>query len=186
MRCFISIELPEEIKKELAKAEKDLQKIAEETKAKLRIVKPENLHITIKFLGEISDDKINKIKDALKTIKFDSFKVKLNSFGIFPSQNYIRVVWVDILPKEKIIELEQKIISILVGQGFKKEHNFETHITLARIKVISSEEKENFVKAIKKIKIEPLEFEINNFVLEKSILTPEGPIYEDIATFPSI
>ena len=181
MRCFISIDLPSKIKEEITKIEEKVQNLNE--MSKLKIVKPENLHITLKFLGELTDNQINKIKQTLKGIKFESFKVKLNSVGVFPSLNYIRVLWVDVLPKKELIELQKKIDIILGEQGFRKNKNFETHITFARVKFIKNEEKARFIKEIKEIKVEPFEFEIKDFSLKKSTLTKEGPLYEDILRF---
>ncbi len=180
MRCFIAIDLPKEIRKLLEQSGKEVRNL--DQRAKLKSVELENLHITIKFLGDLTDEQINKVKEALKTIKFESFKVKLNTFGVFPSLNFIRVVWIDILPKEQLIELEKKIDN-LVNEilGFKKNKNFETHITLARVKYIR--DKQKFIEGLKQITIEPLEFEIKNFSLKKSTLTREGPVYEDIAKF---
>lgn len=178
MRCFIAIDLPEEVKRELTKIQKQLESV----NLKAKFVKPEQIHITLKFLGEISDNQINKIKEILKQIKFEPFKVRLNNLGVFPIQQFIRVIWVDILPKEKLMELQQKIESVLDGQGIKKdERNFETHLTLARVKFVK--DKEALISRLNEIKIKPLEFEIRDFVLKKSTLTKEGPVYEDILEF---
>lgn len=179
MRCFIAVDLPEQVRMELIKAEEEIKKLEEVSR--MKIVKPENLHITIKFLGELADKKVSKVKEVLRGIRIEPFKTKLNTLGVFPSLNYVRVVWVDVLPKEKLVELQQKIDAALSGQGFRKNRSFETHITLARIKSIKDREK--FIEKIRKIKIQPLEFEVKDFVLKKSTLTKEGPIYEDIIKF---
>ncbi|UZE93755.1 MAG: RNA 2',3'-cyclic phosphodiesterase [Candidatus Pacearchaeota archaeon] len=180
MRCFIAIDIPSEVREELARAEEVIRGF--DKRAKLKIVEPENLHITIKFLGDLTDDQVNKAKEVLREIKFEPFKVKLNSFGIFPSLNFIRVVWVDVLPKEQLIELEKKIDDVISEKlGFRRNRNFETHITLARAKYIG--DKQKFVEGLKNITVSPIEFEIKNFSLKKSTLTREGPIYEDIIKF---
>jgi len=176
MRVFIAIDLPEEVRKKLTESEKEIGILNQ--RAKLKIVKPENLHITVRFLGHISDDKVNKVKEALKKVKFEPFKVKLNNFGVFPSLKFIRVVWIDVLPKEQLIELENKIDKVLGDVGFKRTKNFETHITLARVKYLA--DKQGFIDGLKKITVDPIEFEIKNFSLKKSTLTREGPVYEDI------
>ncbi len=180
MRCFIAVDVSSEVKEELRKAEKELNNLDSGTR--LKLVNPENLHITIRFLGDLTDIQINKVKEALKKVKFEPFKVKLNNFGVFPSLNFVRVVWVDVLPKEQLIELEKKISAALECVGFESTKNFETHITLARVKYIK--DKKNFIDGLNKMNIKPIEFEIKNFSLKKSTLTKEGPIYEDIITFP--
>jgi 2'-5' RNA ligase len=174
MRCFIAIDLPDEIKKELAKAQKALP--IED--AKLTNVNPELLHLTLRFLGEISDFQVNKIKEILKKIKLNKFRAKLNSIGIFPNENFIRVVWVGLEPNDKFNDLRNEIEKELEKAGFKKDERFESHVTLTRIKWLK--DKKNFVEKIKKIKVKSLEFEVEDIKLKKSALSPKGPVYEDI------
>ena len=181
MRCFIAIDLSDEVKKELSKVQEQLQELKD---VKMRLVEPKKLHLTIKFLGEISDFQVNKIKESLKKIKFDAFSVRLNDLGTFPTPQYIRIIWVDAKPKEKLAELQQKIEKALVEQGFKKEKRFETHITLARVKFVGN--KEALIKKLSEIKVKPIEFQINSFALKKSTLTREGPVYEDVVILPCI
>jgi len=177
MRTFIAIDMPAEIRKELVKIQEKLkEKIGKIARAKF--VAPENLHLTLKFLGELSDFKVNKIKETLRQVKFKAFKVKLNSLGVF-TEKFIRVVWINLEPAKPIMELHEKIDSLFE----KKDKNFETHVTLARIKFVS--DRKEFISKLKEIKVEPLEFEINSFALKKSTLTEKGPIYETIREFTS-
>ena len=178
MRCFISFDISEEARKEIARIEKEIQGKFPGLKA--RFVGPENMHLTLKFLGEISDEQAGRVKEALKKVRFGKFKARLNALGVFiPS--FIKVLWIDLVPKEKIAELHQQIDSLLHEEGFKKDKGFETHITLARVK--SVKDKEMLIKTLKEMKIRPVEFTISGFSFRKSTLTPEGPIYEDIAKF---
>ena len=177
MRCFIAIDLSDEVKEELTRMQKEMHS----EKAKLKFVEPQNLHLTLKFLGEISDVEVNKIKKALKDVRFEKFSAKLNSVGVFPSPNYIRVVWIGLQPAEIVKELHNKIDSALTEVGIKKDASFESHITLARVKFIK--DKETFIKKLQEIKVKPLSFEVKSFLLKKSTLTREGPIYEDVLKF---
>lgn len=176
MRCFIAIDLPNEAKEELSRIQKEINE-----EAKLKFVEPQNLHLTLKFLGEISDAQVNKVKEALKGINFEKFSAMLSDIGIFPSPSYIRVVWVSLQPAQLLKELHDKIDSALASSGFKKENRFESHITLARVKAIK--DKKAFTKQIQTIKIKPIEFVADSFALKKSTLTKEGPIYADIVEF---
>lgn len=176
MRLFIAIELPEEIKAEL----KEIQAKIDKNLAKLRIVDPEKIHLTLKFLGEVEDSKIEKIKEKLKEIEFEPFELKIKDIGVFPSEKYIRVVWVGLEPEDKVAGLQQKIDNSLL-QMFKKEKDFKAHLTLARVKFVK--EKEKFAESLKKIKVEEKFFKVNSFKLIKSTLTPEGPVYEDLEEF---
>ena len=146
--------------------------------AKLSLTK--FFHITLKFLGEVQPEKVEDIINKLKTIKFEGFSVFLDSIGIFPTENYIRVVWVGIKPENNILEL-QKNVDESLKTLFKKERDFKVHITLTRVKFV--DDKKQFLEQLKKIKIENKKIEVKNFRLTKSMLTPQGPIYEDLKIF---
>jgi 2'-5' RNA ligase len=178
MRTFIAIDLPEEARKEISKAQKQLADLKD---LKARFVNPEILHFTLKFFGELTDAQVNKVKEALKQIKFKPFKIKLNTLGVFSSQEFARVIWIDILPKEKLAELQYLIDAELEKISFRMEKNFETHITVARVKLVK--DKKALIEGLKKIKVKPIEFEIKSFSLKKSTLTEKGPVYEDILKF---
>ncbi len=173
MRTFIAIELPETVKEYLKGLQKELIGI------KASFVK--DFHLTLKFLGEVSEDKIEKIKEKLKEIKFEPFKVKLGKAGGFPSESYIRVVWVGLEPEDKIIEIQKKINEVMKNFGFKDDFKFKSHLTLARVKFI--EDKKVFIERLKQLEIKPMEFEVNSFSLMKSTLTREGAVYEELRKF---
>ena len=174
MRLFIAVDF-NELKDYFVELQKQLPR-----NAKLSLVK--TFHITLKFLGEVQPEKAEKTAEILKNIKFEPFSVFLDSVGIFPTENYIRVVWVGINPEEKILELQRNIDEAL-ELLFKKENDFKAHITLARVKY--PEDKKSFIEQLKKIKVESKKIEIKNFRLIKSNLTPKGAIYEELAIFNS-
>ena len=174
MRLFIAIDF-NELKDYFIELQSQLPK-----NARLSLVK--SFHLTLKFLGEVMPDKVDKIVDMLKSTKFQKFDIFLDPVGIFPTENYIRVVWVGLQPEDKISELQKQIDEILKPL-FKKEKDFKSHITLARIKY--PEDKKIFVEQVKKIKVENKKIEVKDFRLVKSTLTPKGPIYEDLKIFNS-
>ncbi|MEM4703178.1 MAG: RNA 2',3'-cyclic phosphodiesterase [Candidatus Pacearchaeota archaeon] len=176
MRCFLAIDLPVEIKKELRKVQEQLRK----SSINAKFVEPENLHLTLKFFGEVTDFQVNQIKEALKKIRFEKFQAKLGSVGFF-SPDFVRVLWVSLEPCEKFFELHKKIEGFLnILKIRKEEREFKSHVTLARIKSLNKEE---FFKKIKEIKVRSLEFPVDSFCLKKSILTEKGPIYENLVRF---
>ena len=177
MRCFLAIELPEEIRKELSRLQKDIT----DSNAKMKLVEHENLHLTLKFFGELDDYRVNKIKETLKKIKFNKFRATLGVMGVFPSADFIRVVWVGIEPSDKVKELHQEIDNLLGKEKFSKDKAFESHVTLARVKFVKN--KQELINKLKETKIKPHGLEISSFVLKKSTLTEKGPVYEDIARF---
>lgn len=194
MRCFIAIDLPEEARKEIARIQ---AKINSEVEMKANWVKPELLHLTLRFLGEINDFRVNQIKELLKgqsgqNIQSNqslsglgglsglSFEARLNGLGTFPSESFIRVLWIGLEPREKFKALHELIDRQLEKIKIKPDKQFEAHVTLARIKWLK--DKREFLEKIKKIKPEPISFKIDEIKLKKSTLTRDGPIYEDIIT----
>jgi len=174
MRLFIAIDF-----NELKDYFIELQSNIDGSLAKLK--KVSTFHLTLKFLGKVADDKAKEVKDKLKEIEFKPFSLTLDKIGVFPSENYMRVIWIGVKPTEKVIELQKKIETSLKEFNFKKDFKFHPHITLARVKAVN--DKEKFVKNLKDIKVEGEEIEVKDFRLVKSTLTPKGPVYEDIDVF---
>jgi 2'-5' RNA ligase len=174
MRCFIAINLPEEVKEEISKIIEKLPKKG------IKKVAKENLHLTLKFLGEINENLIKKIEEELEKIKFDRFAVKLKDIGFFPNRNFIRVVWLGIDEGEEEIKELQKEVDKKLAKLFKKEKNFEPHLTIARVKFLK--DKEGFIEELEKIKFED-SFEVRSFELMESILQRKGPVYKLIKSF---
>lgn len=178
MRAFIAIQLPKKVREECIKVQ---EKIKDLIKAKF--VEEENIHITLKFLGDISESSVKKISKILKDLDFKPFKLELFRLGVFPSEKFIRVVWIGVRPEEKLLELQKKIDDSLTTLGFKKEKKFEGHITIARVKFVKN--KEEFVKKLREMKPKNIGFEVKSFELKKSTLTEKGPIYETLSVFSS-
>ncbi len=176
MRLFIAIEIPEEIKDYLCGIQQEII----DSKNKIRLVNKDNMHLTLKFLGEVQPNKLDDIKNNLKKITFKPFSVVLDTIGVFPSEDYIRVVWVGLKPEEPVLEL-QKNVDEALKKLFKKEKGFKPHLTIARVKYI--EDKKQFVDKLKQIKVDNKKIEVNNFKLVKSTLTTKGPVYEDFEVF---
>ena len=173
MRLFIAFGVSEEVKNCLI----ELQKLLPED-SKLNLVK--EFHLTLKFLGDVDEDKVDKIKACLTNVHFTKFTAKISSLGIFPDEKMIRVVWVGLEPKDTIIGLQQEIESNL-SDLFPKDTRFHPHLTLARVKSIK--DKKDFIEKLNKLTIKEIDFSVNSFKLIKSTLTPEGSVYEDIAEF---
>lgn len=174
MRCFIAIDIPNKVKTELIKIQKQVPE------AKLRFIEKDNLHLTLVFLDELGDFQINSIKQRLKEINFKKFSANLGRVGIFPSESFVRVIWVSLEPSEILKKLHDEIfIKIKDAGNFDKK--FESHITLARVKFVK--DKTEFIKKLNSIKINPSEFKVNSFSIKKSTLTEKGPVYEDIINF---
>jgi RNA 2',3'-cyclic 3'-phosphodiesterase len=169
-RIFIAIEIPEEIKEEIIQIQKQLP----EFKGKLTEI--ENLHVTLKFLGEIEEEKIEEIKKRLREIKFKGFESKIDKIGFFDNSDR-GVIWIHVANCE---ELQKEVDNSLYGL-FEKEKRFMSHLTIARTKEIK--DKKIFLEELEKIKISPLGFSVKEFVLKESIPLEGKHIYKDLERY---
>jgi 2'-5' RNA ligase len=170
MRTFISIDIPEQAKQEIKKIQDQIPKFFGKR------TELENLHLTLKFFGEIDEKKIEKIRDKLREIKYSNFEAEIDSIGVF-SEKFIRIVWLHISGCEEL----QKMIDEKLKDLFEKEIRFMSHLTIARVKNI--EDKKEFLTKLREIKIPKIKFTIENFSLKESILRKQGPVYKVIEEY---
>jgi len=177
MRCFIALDIPNNVKDEIYSLYKEIKFV------RGKFVEKENLHITLKFLGEIQPNFLKEILKKLEEIKYPKFFLKLKGIGFFPNEKNPRVLWIGIgVGKENIIELQKIIDNKLLELKIPREINYVPHLTILRIKEIYN--RKNFFDSIEKLKEYCSEkIEITKFSLKQSILTPQGPIYRDIKVF---
>jgi len=182
MRAFIAVELPENIIKIVS----EFQNLLRKSGADVKWVQPQNLHLTLRFLGEIGEEMPPRLAILMQETVGDkeTFVADLSELGVFPSLNSPRVVWAGInagAPQIKIIAdiLEEKICLL----GFQREtQTFSPHITLGRVK--SSFNRIGLVEAIRDLSVDfaarHLQFNVNRISLFQSKLTPRGPIYQKL------
>jgi len=185
MRAFIALELSEEIKEELSRLEAELKK----SDADVKWVKPENIHLTIKFLGNIQEttegNKIEQIKKILDGISSQTkpFGISLFKLGVFPSLDYPRVIWTGIDKNgnafaEKIAVLIEEKLEMV---GFPKEKRpFSAHLTLGRVR--SGRNKAELKQKVSSLVVQIKSCTINHATLFQSTLTPRGAIYTPLYT----
>jgi 2'-5' RNA ligase len=180
MRVFIALKIPSEIQNYLAK----LQSRLETSDADVKWVKPSNIHLTLKFLGEITQDEAGKVASIIKERATNKvkFAASLNSLGAFPNMNHPKVIWTGIQNGDlQIREIARELEKKLGEAGFlKEEREFNSHLTIGRVRT-----QRNAAKLIKEIEItgkdffkNNLNFEVNSITLYKSVLNTDGPIYE--------
>ena len=181
MRTFIAVELPEEIRTILSNIQDELK----QARADVKWVKPENIHLTLKFLGEIEEDKVLKIQSTLNQIasKNSGFNLCLSSLGSFPKLQYPRVIWIGVENDQPIQEIAETLEKELLKIGLPAETRpFSSHITLGRVRSGLNRkaliEKLEFLN--KNLCSSRTEFKVLSLTLFKSTLTPQGPIYEAI------
>lgn len=174
MRVFIAVDLPQEVKGELALVQRQL------SSAPAKMSLAHDFHLTLKFLGEIAPAKVDVVKSCLSRVSFKRFTASFSGIGVFPSESYVRVVWVGIEPEDEFMQLQKKIDDAL-DKEFPKEKGFKPHITLARVKFVS--DKRQFQQQLQQIKIQNVKFAVDSFKLKRSTLSREGVVYEDLAAY---
>ena len=182
MRCFIAIELSEAVKSVLSVIEEELKK----TGADVRWVKPENIHLTIKFLGNIEEKIKEKIIESLKIVcsKYEHFSVELKGIGMFPNLKSPRVLWVGIGNNEILKGIQEEIDEGMGKAGLERENRkFTAHLTIGRISSLRG--KEHLVKAMKTYENKNFEkMNVASISFIRSDLHPEGARYTNIAKIP--
>ncbi len=152
---------------------------------KIKWVEFDNIHLTLKFLGETDVNLIPSIKNALKNVvaKFPEFSINLKGLGIFKNFSNPRVLWIGLEKSEILKEIFNEIENSMELIGFKKENrDFNPHVTLARIKRINN--LKAFVKLIlDEAKKEFQEIKVKELILMESILRKEGPKYIELEKF---
>jgi 2'-5' RNA ligase len=145
----------------------------------LKLVEPENIHLTLKFLGDTDEALIDKIEEIMKKSveNINPFEIQLNSVGVFPNLNYIKVVWIGIQNGENLDIIAKDINEKLANLGFNRDkRGFSAHLTIARVK--SAKNKDKLIQIINKYQdVEFSNQKIGSLKLKKSDLTLKGPIY---------
>lgn len=174
LRCFIALDISDEMKNDLANAQEELKK---KNLFEGKFTDKQHIHLTLKFLGGVDEKEIPKIKQQLRKVKFNSFEAKLGECGVF-SEEFVRIIWSK-LEGNEVTELQKKVDEALIDL-FSKEDVFMSHITIARVK--TTKFKEDLKKASKELKT-IASGKIKSFSLMKSTLKPEGPVYEVIEKY---
>jgi len=180
IRSFIAIELPEEAREGLARLRKELER--DEHKF-VKWVDPGGIHLTLKFLGNISSKRVTEITEAMEEAAhgISPFHLEISGLGAFPSLRQARVFWVGIGGEmDKLFRLQQNIDSALAALGFaKEERSFVPHLTLARIRQgASPPERRSFGELVGSAIFEDKYYiKVEAIRLMRSQLTPAGAIY---------
>jgi 2'-5' RNA ligase len=179
LRAFIAIEIDEAVRQKLVAAQQQLAN----TGAQLGLVGPENIHVTMKFLGDIREDQIGAITDAVQATVagVGPFDIGVRGIGVFPDLRYIRVIWAGVSDgREQVTSIQRRIDQNLAKLGFKPERDFVPHLTIARVK--SAAGKERLTKFLKNMtNVEFGSCRVGAVELKQSTLTPKGPIYSTLA-----
>lgn len=181
MRCFLGSKLDESLVDDV----KEVKDAFRETNADIKFVKDENLHFTVKFLGEMEKDRIEKIDRIEEVLRnYNPFRIELRGVGVFPSKGYIKVIWIGVGEgEEKFKGMLEGIDKVLSRQGFEEEKNeIVPHLTIGRVK--SGKNKDRIISKVKELKERVIgKMNLKKITLFKSDLTPEGPIYKKLKDY---
>lgn len=180
IRAFLAVD----VDKELIDPIVEIQEKIKLAGAPVKFVEPENLHFTVKFFGDVSEEKLDEINNLIveKLDKFSPFEIFIRGLGVFPSLRYIRVIWLGSENYEPFSNIQKDLDSEFVKIGFDKERSYIPHLTIGRLK--GAENKDVLVERIEQlIDVDIGKTIIDRLTLKKSELTPSGPIYTDLEVF---
>lgn len=184
IRSFIAIELPPEVKRSLTRFQNSL-KAADEKNVKW--VEPENMHLTLQFLGNIGADTVDGIIAAIEQASAGTshFQIEIGGFGAFPNMRRVQTIWVGIEGETgKLARLQKDIGASLTPLGFKPEARpFTPHLTLGRVRdFIRPEDRTRLGQMLEKTSFNArYKVDVASVNLMKSQLTRHGPIYTRLA-----
>ena len=179
MRLFIAIELPDAIKRAIAQVQARLR----EGGASANWTRPEGIHLTLKFLGEVAEEKVPLIMQALTVAArgTGSLNLAVAGAGGFPNERVPRVLWLGLTGDvDRLTGMQDAVETAMAGLGFEREKRvFSPHLTLARVKF--PKPRDNWQQRIENIADADLgEFEVGQVNLMESELKREGAVYRSI------
>jgi 2'-5' RNA ligase len=179
LRCFIAVEMPGPLKTKIG----ELIDTLRQTGADVKWVKKENLHITLKFLGNIAESSVDDIKNSLtrKLSHYEPFCIRISGTGTFPPGRFPRVIWIGMDEAEILNHIHKNVDEGMSGFGVKPDDRlFSPHLTVGRVR--SNKRMNELLKKIDEMRSEEFgALEISGVSLMKSELKPAGPEYERLA-----
>lgn len=185
MRCFIAIDLPDEVHAALARLQAEFGAALPAKSADARWTHPAGIHLTLKFLGHVSEAEVEAVIESLAPLgAFEKFSIEVRGLGFFPGPRRPRVFWVGVEAPPALQALVSQVEAAMEKRGFAPEQrDFRPHLTLARFKTPRSQ------PALEKLVAERADlslgkFEVSEFFLFESKLSPHGAEYRKVARFP--
>ena len=180
VRAFLAIDLDDDLKPKINKIIKEFKKID----TRIKYVELLNLHLTLKFFGDIDTEGLKILEKTIADVldDFKPFDIKIKGCGAFPNTNRIKVIWVGIDDDRLLKDLHDRLDEEFTRLGFDKDKKFSTHLTIGRMK--SGKNKNQVKETIEEFSdFEIGEMKVTQISFKKSTLTPQGPIYEDLKIF---
>ena len=168
-RLFVSIELPQSVTKTLAKLDPHLRGV--------RWLAPEQMHLTLSFLGNVPEDIEEKLKKNLSAIEWKAFFLPLSGFGAFPGKGRPNVIWIGVgSGHPHLFQLHKRVQEAALAAGLEPDlRSFHPHVTLARCRDVSAEAIRPFIRA--HADFDAGMIHVESFCLNSSELTAVGSVY---------
>jgi 2'-5' RNA ligase len=181
LRSFIAIELPETVRSALAEFQQDLKKYG----ADVRWIKPENIHLTLKFLGNIEEDRVESIAEKIRGACgiHNGFELEISGTGVFPNKRSPRVLWAGVIINDTVMALHKGIEGGMGALGFEREkRRFSPHLTLGRFRSLRGKQAVlDIMDSCREKRFGIMD--VNSVLLMRSDLSPKGAKYTKIAIF---
>ena len=171
MRIFVAVPVPETLRKKVSALGLEIAAPG------VSLVKPDNMHLTLRFIGDIPDNELDGVKKSLGKVRFKRFSCLIKGVGVFPNESFVRVVWAGCASGGALEALATGVASVLGGYG--GDERFSAHLTIARVKGKISPRP--FLE--KHMNEEFGTFEAKEFHLVCSQLGPGGPAYTTLAVY---
>lgn len=181
VRAFLSVDIVDDL---LLDRIAHVQSQLDVESARVKPVERENIHFTLRFLGDTSLRKIEKIRERLSTISLSPFEIEISGVGAFPRITRPSVVWVGVTKNGNMMaDLKKEIDERLRELGYGHDRKFKPHATIARIKSVQN--RRPLIDAIERVAEQSIgTMTVDSYNMMKSTLTPRGPIYETMWTLP--
>jgi 2'-5' RNA ligase len=180
-RTFCAIELPADVQAQLANHAQQLREAVSDAGASWS--KPENIHLTLKFFGNVAKERLTRISDAAARVasEFSPFQIRIGGTGVFPRRSRPQVLWVGVEDASgRMSELQQRLEEEFAAEGFAKEdRGFRPHLTIARLR--RPDDARQLAEAHIQSKFDFTEIRVNEFFLFRSQLSPKGSVYTVIS-----
>jgi len=178
IRLFVALKIPDEVKKRIIEIRNEILP----GWGRYKWEREEKLHLTLKFIGEVDDSRVEEISDSLNFIEsYSGFHCKLSRFGFFFKRGIAKILWISFSAGDSLFKLVDEInINLEKISIPKDERKFKPHLTLLRMK---NKEPKNFIKVFEEFIIPEINFIADEVVLIKSELLPDSSKYSEIQKY---
>jgi RNA 2',3'-cyclic 3'-phosphodiesterase len=187
LRSFVAVEIPAEMQSALARCTAPLQKAL--PKPLIRWVAPQNVHLTLKFLGDVSPANLERLAEALKVeaVAHETFTMSVDGLGAFPTPRRARVIWIGLEAPAALMALLRGVESVAARLGYASENRpFSPHLTIGRVgQNVSATDLQRIRTALEGTVVGALgTVRVEAVHIFKSDLKPGGPVYSHLYTLP--